>query len=92
MAACPNASAMLFTSAKMAHLGFCRRASRSARDARSAMVQQMDVEGFGGCTYHGECQEACPKEISIDWITVLNRDYITASLTRQEEAVAEAGL
>jgi succinate dehydrogenase / fumarate reductase iron-sulfur subunit len=44
------------------------------------MVQQMELEDFGSCTLHGECQEACPKEISIDAITRMNRDYLRASL------------
>ncbi len=92
VAACPNASAMLFTSAKAGHLGKLPQGLPERSRRALNMVQQMDLEGFGGCTWHGECQEACPKNISIDWITVLHRDYITASLTRQEEAVAEAGL
>ena len=54
----------------------CRRASPSATGARSRMVRQMDLEGFGGCTLYGECQEACPKEISIDTITRMNRDFL----------------
>jgi succinate dehydrogenase / fumarate reductase iron-sulfur subunit len=56
------------------------------------MVAQMDAEGFGGCTWHGECQEACPKEISIDWIAALYRDYIKASVTRREEPSIEAAI
>ena len=55
--------------------GCCRRVSRSATVARCAMVAQMDAEGFGHCTLFGECQEACPKEISIDTIARMNRDY-----------------
>jgi succinate dehydrogenase / fumarate reductase iron-sulfur subunit len=54
------------------------------------MVAQMDAEGFGGCTWHGECQEACPKEISIDVIARMNRDFLKASWMAQEEE-AEAG-
>ena len=49
------------------------------------MVAQMDTEEFGHCTLYGECQEACPKEISIDTIARMNRDYIVASITKQEE-------
>jgi succinate dehydrogenase / fumarate reductase iron-sulfur subunit len=92
VAACPNASAMLFTSAKAGHLGKLPQGQPERSRRALNMVQQMDLEGFGGCTWHGECQEACPKDISIDWITVLHRDYIAASLTRQEETVAEVGL
>ncbi len=92
VAACPNASAMLFTSAKAGHLGKLPQGQPERSRRALSMVQQMDLEGFGGCTWHGECQEACPKDISIDWITVLHRDYVTASLTRQDETVAEVGL
>ena len=56
------------------------------------MVEQMDAEGFGPCTLFGECQEACPKSISIDTIALLNRDFVAASLTlRREKVVAVAG-
>jgi len=92
VAACPNASAMLFTSAKAGHLGKLPQGQPERSRRALNMVQQMDLEGFGGCTWHGECQEACPKSISIDWITLLHRDYLGASLTRQEEAAAEVGL
>ena len=54
------------------------------------MVRQMDLEGFGHCSLYGECQEACPKEISIDTITRMNRDYLRASLTAGRAAVAES--
>jgi succinate dehydrogenase / fumarate reductase iron-sulfur subunit len=76
VAACPNGSASLFTAAKITHLGLLPQGQpeRSRRAAR--MVAQMDIEGFGGCTLFGECQEACPKQISIDTITVMNRDYL----------------
>jgi succinate dehydrogenase / fumarate reductase iron-sulfur subunit len=56
------------------------------------MVEQMDREGFGGCTWHGECQEACPKEIGVEWISRLYRDYLKASLTERDESGTEAGL
>jgi succinate dehydrogenase / fumarate reductase iron-sulfur subunit len=54
------------------------------------MVTQMDIEHFGGCTLYGECQEACPKEISIDTITRMNRDFLKASLSEGRGAVAKA--
>ena len=92
VAACPNASAMLFTAAKVGHLGVLPQ-GQPERDRRAlGMVARMDAESFGGCTWHGECQEACPKEISIDWIARLNRDYIRSSATRREERGAEAGI
>ncbi len=82
VAACPNGSAMLFTSAKIAHLGLLPQGQpeRSARVLN--MVRQMDAEMFGGCTNHGECQDACPKGISIKYITRMNRDYIVANIKR----------
>jgi succinate dehydrogenase / fumarate reductase iron-sulfur subunit len=92
VAACPNASAMLFTSAKAGHLGMLPQGQPERARRALSMVTQMDAEGFGGCTWHGECQEACPKEISIDWIARLNRDFIAASVTRREEAAVETAL
>jgi succinate dehydrogenase / fumarate reductase iron-sulfur subunit len=78
VAACPNASASLFTAAKIAHLGLLPQ-GQSERDRRAMrMVAQMDAEGFGNCTLYGECQEACPKEISIDTIARMNSDYLHA--------------
>ncbi len=92
VAACPNASASLFTGAKISHLGLLPQ-GQPERDKRAlSMVEQMDLEGFGHCTLVGECQEACPKEISIDVIKRMNRDYIVASAKRQEPRnVASAG-
>ena len=55
------------------------------------MVDRMEDEGFGGCTLHGECQEACPKEISIESIVRMNRDYIRAILTKREEKALAGG-
>jgi succinate dehydrogenase / fumarate reductase iron-sulfur subunit len=92
VAACPNASAMLFTSAKAGHLGVLPQGQPERTRRALAMVAQMDREGFGGCTWHGECQEACPKSISIDWITRLYCDYIRASITRREQPAAEAAI
>jgi len=92
VAACPNASAILFTAAKAGHLGMLPQGQAERRRRALSMVERMDAEGFGGCTWHGECQEACPKEISIDWIARLYRDYIVASATARSEVVAEAGV
>lgn len=79
VAACPNASAMLFTAAKVSHMGLLPQ-GQPERDQRVlSMVSTMDEEGFGSCTNHKECQEACPKEISIDYISRMNRDYVCAS-------------
>jgi succinate dehydrogenase / fumarate reductase iron-sulfur subunit len=82
VAACPNGSASLFTAAKVAHLGLLPQ-GQPERDRRVlAMVAQVDTEGFGACTWFGECQDACPKEISIDTIARMNRDYLNASTRR----------
>jgi len=92
VAACPNASAMLFTSAKAGHLGMLPQGQPERMRRTLSMVEQMDQEGFGGCTWHGECQEACPKEISIDWIARLQHDFIKASVTRREESAVEVAI
>lgn len=84
VAACPNGSASLFTGAKVSHLGLLPQ-GQPERDRRVlSMVAQMDEEEFGGCTWHGECQEACPKEISIDVIARMNRDYLKAVWMQRE--------
>ena len=90
VAACPNGSASLFTAAKITHLGLLPQGQPERFDRAGRMVRQMDLEGFGHCTLYGECQEACPKEISIDTITRMNRDYLRASLTAGRAAVAES--
>ena len=92
VAACPNASAMLFTSAKASHLGLLPQGEPERLRRALSMVGQMDREGFGGCTWHGECQDACPKEISIDWIARLQHDFIWASVTRRQETTAEVAI
>jgi len=78
VAACPNASAMLFVAAKVSHLGLLPQGQPERGSRVVNMVAQMDAEGFGACTNHGECMTACPKEISIDFIARLNRDYLKA--------------
>jgi succinate dehydrogenase iron-sulfur subunit len=91
VAACPNGSASLFTAAKITHLGLLPQGQPERLQRVRRMVARMDVEGFGGCTLFGECQEACPKQISIDTITIMNRDFIRASLAPERAAVAESG-
>jgi len=78
VAACPNASATLFTAAKISHLGHLPQGQPERNRRVLSMVEQMELEEFGGCSLYGECQEACPKEISIDTITRMNRDYVVA--------------
>ena len=85
VAACPNASASLFTSAKLSHLALLPQGQPERFRRTLSMVAQMEDEEFGACTFHGECQEACPKEISIDNIVRMNRDYIKANVTKREE-------
>jgi succinate dehydrogenase / fumarate reductase, iron-sulfur subunit len=85
VAACPNGSASLFTAAKISHLGLLPQGQPERTRRAKRMVAQMDQEGFGHCTFYGECQEACPKEISIDTIARMNRDYLAAALTEKEE-------
>lgn len=80
VAACPNASAMLFTAAKIGHLGALPQGQPERYDRVVSMVNQMDAEGFGGCTNIGECSAVCPKEISLDFIARMNRDLLVASL------------
>jgi succinate dehydrogenase / fumarate reductase iron-sulfur subunit len=81
VAACPNGSASLFTAAKISHLGLLPQGQAERERRALNMVAQMDLEGFGGCSLFGECQEACPKEISIDFIARMHRDFLRASLT-----------
>ncbi len=78
VAACPNASAMLFTAAKLGHLNSLPQGQPERYDRAVLMVQQMDAEGFGGCTNIGECSAVCPKEISLDFIAAMNRDLLKA--------------
>src|SRR5918911_4384139 len=85
VAACPNGSASLFTAAKISHLGLLPQGQPERLRRVLSMVAQMDAEGFGGCTLHGECQEVCPKEISIDTIARMNRDYLRAATSRRAE-------
>jgi succinate dehydrogenase / fumarate reductase iron-sulfur subunit len=80
VAVCKNASAMLFVAAKVSHLSLLPQ-GKVEKDRRvAAMVRQMDAEGFGNCTVTGSCEAVCPKEISLDFIARMNRDYAVALL------------
>ncbi len=79
VAACPNASAMLFTAAKVTHLGLLPQGRPERYRRVTAMVEQMDAEGFGGCTNTGECTAACPKSIPLETIARLNADLLKAT-------------
>jgi succinate dehydrogenase / fumarate reductase iron-sulfur subunit len=78
VAACPNASAMLFVGAKVSHLAQLPQGEPERLRRVRNMVQQMDAEGFGSCSNHYECEAACPKEISIQFISLMYRDYLKA--------------
>ena len=84
VAACPNASGMLFTSAKVSHLGLMPQ-GQAQRDSRvKSMIATHDSEGFGACSNHGECEAACPKGIGVKYIARLNRDLVSANLSLGE--------
>jgi succinate dehydrogenase iron-sulfur subunit len=85
VAACPNASAALFTGAKIAHLGTLPQGAPE-RDRRAVnMVSQMNAEAFGNCTSIGECTGVCPKQIPLQVIAEMNRDYLRASWKKRED-------
>jgi len=89
VAACPNASAMLFTAAKVAHLASVPQGQPERWDRVLSMVDTHDGEGFGNCTNHGACEVACPKGISIDYIAQLNRDLVRATLRAKPVGAGE---
>ena len=85
VAACPNGAAQLFTAAKVSHLGLLPQGQPERYSRVVAMVDEME-RWFGSCTLHGECEKACPKEISIDFIAILNRDYVRAQFKNRRLA------
>lgn len=91
VAACPNASAMLFTAAKVAHLARLPQGQVERQSRVVAMVEQMDAEGFGNCSVHGECEAYCPKEISLNNIALMNREYWKAKAFSDKKAKAAVG-
>jgi len=91
VAACPNASAMLFTAAKAGHLNLLPQGKPEQERRVLGMVSQMEEEGFGHCTNHYECMSACPKGIDVDFIAKLNRDFVRASLTSRGEQESAGG-
>jgi succinate dehydrogenase / fumarate reductase, iron-sulfur subunit len=78
VAACPNASASLFTAAKISHLALLPQGNPERKRRVMKMTEQMSLEGFGDCSNHGECEAVCPKGISIDAISMMRREYIKA--------------
>ena len=85
VAACPNGAAQLFTAAKAAHLNLLPQGRPQRWERVEGMVEKME-EFFGSCTNHGECEAACPKEISLDNIALMNRDYLSAKLRNRKLA------
>ncbi|HUV10873.1 MAG TPA: succinate dehydrogenase/fumarate reductase iron-sulfur subunit [Acidimicrobiia bacterium] len=85
VAACPNSAAQLFTAAKLEHLNLLPQGQPERWNRTIAMVDEME-RWFGSCTNHGECEAACPKEISIDFIALMNRDYIRAQFKQRRLA------
>jgi len=82
VAACPNASAMLFVSAKISQLGLVPQGQPERWDRVRSMVSAMEQAGFGACSNHGECEAACPKEIPMDFIARLNRDLVCSMIKK----------
>jgi succinate dehydrogenase / fumarate reductase iron-sulfur subunit len=80
VAACKNASAMLFVAANVSHLAQLPQGRIEAKDRVRGMVAQMDKEGFGNCSNQSECQAVCPKEISVDFIAQMNREYLKSGV------------
>ncbi len=83
VAACPNSAAQLFTSAKIEHLNLLPQGQAERHQRVLGMVGTME-QYFGSCTNHGECTEACPKEIPLDYIAFMNRDYVKAQLKNRK--------
>jgi succinate dehydrogenase / fumarate reductase iron-sulfur subunit len=90
VAACPNASAMLFTSAKLSHLAMLPQGQPERLERTLKMIRRMDAEGFGYCTNHEECEAVCPKGISVTFIARMNADYLRASVA-EGRRVSAAG-
>jgi succinate dehydrogenase / fumarate reductase iron-sulfur subunit len=78
----PNASAMLFTSGKIAQLGALPQGQAERLDRAKNMIAAMEHAGFGACSNHAECEGACPKELKLDFIATMNRDFLRASLKK----------
>lgn len=88
VAACPNASASLFLAAKISHLGLLPQGQPERAERAVHMVAAANAELFGSCTNIGECEAVCPKEIRLEFIARMNRDYLKASITFREEQAA----
>ncbi|MBI2930884.1 MAG: succinate dehydrogenase/fumarate reductase iron-sulfur subunit [Planctomycetes bacterium] len=91
VASCPNGSAMLFVGAKISHLGLLPQGQPERYDRARKMVAQMDREGFGACTNTGECEAVCPKDISLEFIARMFRDYLRSVFVERPESGAGGG-
>jgi len=91
VAQCPNGAAQLFTAAKVSHLGLLPQGQPERAARALAMVEAMEAQGFGACSNYAECEAVCPKEISIDFIARLNRDYLKARMKGAAKAPAAGG-
>jgi succinate dehydrogenase / fumarate reductase iron-sulfur subunit len=88
VAQCPNAAAQLFTAAKVSHLGLLPQGQPERLTRVEKMVAQMEAEAFGNCSNHRDCEAVCPKEISIDFIARMNRDYLQSKIFQKRRAAA----
>jgi succinate dehydrogenase / fumarate reductase iron-sulfur subunit len=91
VAQCPNGAAQLFTAAKVSQLALLPQGQAERWRRAEAMVAQLEHEAFGSCTNYGECEAVCPKGISVDFIAMLNRDFLKASLRVEREARGGGG-
>jgi succinate dehydrogenase / fumarate reductase iron-sulfur subunit len=89
VASCKNASASLFTSAKISHLALLPQGQVERKERVERMVHQMDTEGFGACTSTGACSAACPKDVSLSHIARMNRELLVSALTKKEAAIGD---
>ena len=87
VAACPNASVMLFAAAKVSHLALLPQGQPERRQRVLRVVKTMLEEGFGSCSNHGECEGVCPKGISIDFIARLNRDFVRTGFRERVQPI-----
>lgn len=91
VAACKNASAMLFVAAKVSHLAYLPQGKPEAAKRVKAMIAKMDELGFGSCTNTGACEAECPKSISIENIAKMNREFLSAKICSQDKQTSSAG-
>ncbi len=89
VAACPNGAAMLFVAAKVSHFAYLPQGQPERKRRVLSMVRQMQEEGFGNCTNYYECEAVCPKEVSVRFIALMNRDYLKASFSEEKAEVLQ---